>query len=63
MAKRQLYCDACRRITEHVVDFLEEEGDEMALCSECGRLISLPSSEERPPSSPNEPRIGDPFTR
>ncbi|MCR6631355.1 MAG: hypothetical protein NVV74_15635 [Magnetospirillum sp.] len=45
MLKRQLFCEVCGRIVEHLVDGGDEDGGEMALCCLCGRLSSvLPES-------------------
>ncbi|MGE5515050.1 MAG: hypothetical protein ACM31D_04440 [Bacteroidota bacterium] len=57
MAKRPLYCDACASVTDHLVETADEEGDELALCSRCGRIQSLPhdAAKEPSPAAPASP--------
>lgn len=43
MAKRPLYCDVCAGITDHLIEVSDDnDGDDLALCSQCGRVQSLP---------------------
>lgn len=52
MIKRPLFCDACASETEHLIDESDNDGEDMALCSRCGRLQPLPHDEnKRAPAS------------
>lgn len=52
MLKRPLFCEACGSVTEHVIDGDQDESGELALCSRCGRLSSVPVENADPPAVP-----------
>jgi ribosome-binding protein aMBF1 (putative translation factor) len=43
MLTREVFCEVCGRVVEHVVDKDDHDGGELALCTRCGRLSSLPA--------------------
>lgn len=54
MVKRQLFCDVCACVTDHLIDDGEDDdGGELALCLRCGRLHSAPDDEAT--AKPNPP--------
>lgn len=55
MAKRPLQCEACAQITEHMVEDTEEEGEQLALCSRCGRIRTVPPEEDKPQAAASQP--------
>lgn len=55
MVKRQLFCDVCACVTDHMIDGDDEDdsgGGELALCLRCGRLHSVPRDEAQPSPPP-----------
>lgn len=63
MGEKTLFCEACGRTTNHVVEGDDETG-ELALCRQCGRLSSQPPEQaardpadnHRPPPPRPRPR-------
>lgn len=58
MAKRPLYCDVCAGITDHLIEVSDDnDGDDLALCSQCGRVQSVPrdGAKEQSPTAPASP--------
>lgn len=55
MAKRPLHCEACAQITEHMVEETEEKGEQIALCSRCGRIQIVTAEENTPQPAASQP--------
>lgn len=55
MAKRPFHCEACAQITEHLVEETEDEGEQLALCSRCGRIQIVAPEEDKPQPATSQP--------